>query len=418
MVQTLRQIPEVNRDDDGDVFEGHARKDFLGFVTDEASASIIQTSFRSFITQPSDVRRGHLSAAISAFESMASPRFILVDVSGQDSPLELLTMLSNVVEPDVRVLAIGENRDLNFYRELKQSIGVTEYLYKPLTVDLVNRVFLPILMANERASSVLNNALVTISGAGGGAGASTIAVNLAKFLSNHARRNTLLYDPDCYFGTCNVSLNVASSSALKTVFEAPERIDRSVLQSTMQRIDERLSMISCDLDYQIKVDYAPGAVEHTLQLSENRFNFIVADVPMHARGVANEFIKLARHRIIVVRPTMHSVRNAVKLLKFIRASGVASRPIIVLNEVDLPGGLTKAQIAEALQREPDVTLPYVPSQANKCCNLGDLLADHSEAYKSGIIEIAAQLDTKVLAERSKMTRLSHKLSALLSRFAR
>lgn len=418
MVQTLRQIQDVSRDDDGDVFEGHARKDFLGFVTDEASASVIQASFKSFITQPSDVRRGHLSAAISAFESMASPRFILVDISGQDRPLELLTMLSNVVEPDVRVLAIGENRDLNFYRELKQSIGITEYLYKPLTIDLVNRVFLPILTANERASSVLNNALVTILGAGGGAGASTIAVNLAKFLSNDARRNTLLYDPDCYFGTCTVSLNIDSSSALKTVFEAPERIDRSVLQSTMQRVDERLSMISCDLDYQTKVDYTPGAVEHTLQLSENRFNFIVADVPMHSRGVAHEFIKLARHRIIAVRPTVHSVRNAVKLLKFIRVSGVTSRPLIVLNEADLPGGLTKAQIAEALQREPDIALPYIPSQANKCCNLGDLLTDHSEAYKSGIIEIAAQLDTKVLAERSKFSRLSQRLAALKSRFAK
>lgn len=418
MLQNSRRVQDMGLEGDGDVVEDKDRKEFLGFVTDEASAAIIRESFKSFIEQPSDVRRGHLTTAVKTLESMASPRFILVDISDQENPLELFTMLSNVVEPDVKVLAIGEDRDLNFYRELKQSIGVTEYLYKPLTTDLVNRVFLSILTEKERANSVLKNALVTITGAGGGDGASMIAINLARFLSNNARRNTLLFDPDCYSGTCTTSLDMNSSPALKTVFEAPERIDRSILQSTVQRVDERLSIISCDLEYQTEVNYVPGAIEHTLQLAENRFNFIVADVPMHFRSAASEFIKLARHRIIVVRPTINSVRSAAKLLKFMRVSVLTARPIIVLNEADRPGGLTREEIVTALQREPDVSLPYIPAVATNCCNLGELMIDCHDAYKSGILEIASRLDTKVLVEKVRCARLSHKVSSLWSRIAK
>ncbi len=108
MLQNSRRVRDVSPESDGDVFEDKDRKEFLGYVTDEASAEIIRESFKSFIEQPSDVRRGHLTAAVKTLESMASPRFILVDVSDQESPLELLTMLSNVVEPDVQVLAIAK----------------------------------------------------------------------------------------------------------------------------------------------------------------------------------------------------------------------------------------------------------------------------------------------------------------------
>ncbi len=245
-----------------------------------------------------------------------------------------------------------------------------------------------------------------------------IAINLARYLSNSARRNTLLFDPDYYSGTCTISLDMNSSPALKTVFEAPERIDRSILQSTMQRVDERLSIISCDLEYQTEVDYVPGAIEHTLQLAENRFNFIVADVPMHFRSPAIEFIKLARHRIIVVRPTLNSVRSTSKLLKFMRVLGVTTRPIIVLNEADRPGGLTREQIITALEREPNVSLPYIPAVATSCCNLGELMIERHDAYKSGILEIASLLDTKVLVEKVRCSRLSHKVLALWSRMAK
>jgi pilus assembly protein CpaE len=65
-------------------------------------------------------------------QKMGTPRLLLIDVSSAEEPLRALAELSNVVEPDVRVLVIGERDSLEFYREITRGLGATEYLPKPL----------------------------------------------------------------------------------------------------------------------------------------------------------------------------------------------------------------------------------------------------------------------------------------------
>ena len=58
---------------------------------------------------------------------------------GRGRPLTALESLSDVVEPDVHVLLIGEFNDVNFYRHATRILGVKEYLFKPITRDMVAR---------------------------------------------------------------------------------------------------------------------------------------------------------------------------------------------------------------------------------------------------------------------------------------
>ena len=75
---------------------------------------------------------------------MPTPRTLLVDVTGHPQPLAALEDLAQVVEPDVRVLVVGDRTDVGFYRQLTRGLGVADYLYKPLTAGMVARHFGPI----------------------------------------------------------------------------------------------------------------------------------------------------------------------------------------------------------------------------------------------------------------------------------
>ena len=78
-----------------------------------------------------------------ALHKMPTPQYLIVDVSGEDQPLSALGELSDVVEPDVRVLVIGDREDLNFYRQMTHGLGVTGVSLQPLMRDMVARYFAP-----------------------------------------------------------------------------------------------------------------------------------------------------------------------------------------------------------------------------------------------------------------------------------
>lgn len=158
----------------------HDRAAFIGFTTDSDTISAVKQGLEDILGSTADIRQSSMSAAISTLEKQKTPRVILVDISNESDPLEALSALSGVVEPDVRVFVVGENKDINFYRELVHTMGVADYLFKPLTAELVARLVGPVFTASQsNASSLSGGRRVAVTGASGGVGTSTIALSLA-----------------------------------------------------------------------------------------------------------------------------------------------------------------------------------------------------------------------------------------------
>ena len=117
------------------------RPSLLGFITDARSEEALREGLAEVTGEQLDIRRGGVRTAVTAMQKLATPRVLVVDVSGEDQPLTALGDLAHVVEPDVCVLVIGETDNVDFYREVTRGMGAAEYLAKPLTRDMVARHF-------------------------------------------------------------------------------------------------------------------------------------------------------------------------------------------------------------------------------------------------------------------------------------
>jgi len=152
----------------------------IAFVGDQETETALREGLQEAVPQGFEIRRGTVRVAMAALHKMPTPHTLIVDVSGEDQPLSALSELSDVVEPDVRVLVIGDREDLNFYRQLTRGLGVLEYLYQPLMRDMVARHFGPLILhRTPQTEGVQGGRVVVVTGARGGTGASTIAANLA-----------------------------------------------------------------------------------------------------------------------------------------------------------------------------------------------------------------------------------------------
>ncbi len=109
------------------------RPGLIAFLADGPSEIALRDGLADAVVEAFDIRRGGVRAAIAAMQKSATPRVLIVDVSGEEQPLTALGRLAEVVEPDVVVLAVGELADLDLYRALTRGLGVREYLQKPAT---------------------------------------------------------------------------------------------------------------------------------------------------------------------------------------------------------------------------------------------------------------------------------------------
>jgi pilus assembly protein CpaE len=370
----------------------HDRPSLVAFAADAHSEEALEDGLADLVPGKLDVRRGGVRAAIAAMQKEATPKVLVVDVSGEDQPLSALGDLAHVVEPDVCVLVIGELDGVDFYREITRGLGAADYLAKPLTRDKVTRHF-GMLVRGQAAvqEGMLGGRAVAITGVRGGVGATTIAANLAWHFGVTMRRHTVLLDPDLHLGTAAFLLNVQPGTGLKTALEAPERIDTLLAERAAQPVSERLHVLAGEEKAVVMPEYAHGAAGALLEALRTRYNFIVADVPFAPVPLYRDLLDQVHQRVLVMEPTLAAVRDTLRLLALPNGAKQNQRAVLVLNRIGIPGGLNRRQVEDALKMKVDVAIPDLPKQLGQAATLGEPAITKNGGFRTGMLELARQV---------------------------
>ncbi len=368
------------------------RPPLIAFVNDASSGRAISDGLLDRVTGEIDVRRGGIRAAIASMRKAATPDILVVDISGEDQPLTALAELAEVVEPDVCVLVIGELDSVDFYREVTRSLGAHDYLAKPLTKDKVARHFGTLVAGHAPATGGLRGGgLVIITGVHGGVGATTIAANLAGHFGVSMHRHTVLLDPDLHGGDAAFLLNVKPGPGLRTALEAPDRIDALLAERAALPVVERLHVLAGEEALSARLSYAPNAAAYLMAALRRRYSFTLVDLPLRPQPLYEDLLGLVHQRVLVMVPTLASVRATLRLMAVSMKPDQVKRPVIVLNRLGLPGGLTRRQIEEALAAKVDVVITDQPRQVSAAAAMGELAMNTKGGFRNGIMELARQV---------------------------
>ena len=342
----------------------------VAFAADDDSAAALRTGLQT-LGEDLEGRRGNLTPAVRDFERESAVRAAIVDISGIAEPQAALDDLARVCPAAVKVIVIGENTEIGFYRHLVGDLGVAEYLPKPLNRDAVQRVLLPTLSgAAVDTSSYRGSHVIAVCGARGGAGATTIAVSLALRLAEETKGHVALLDLHLQDGNTAGMLSQTPGPGLRIALEEPGRVDALFLDRTAIVISNRLRLIAADGGF----DSAPLAKEsglsQVLDLMRQRFNFIVIDLPMPPQRGMQKVLEIAREVVVVMAPDVVSLRDALAIRALATKAAGSDRVMTVVNRCDLKGGLPRELLAKGLGREPDVMIPDLGRQMLQAANLG------------------------------------------------
>ncbi|GBQ21274.1 pilus assembly protein [Acetobacter estunensis NRIC 0472] len=355
----------------GQSFEGAKSKSsrqvvVQAFVADVASENILREILDEFQPGNYSIACQSCSVATSKLRKGATPKILIIDVSGEDQPLTALGELANVIEPDVKVLVIGDRQDANFYRQLTRGLGVAEYLYKPLNRAMVTRFFGPFLADGDfELHAARGGRVIGFLGVRGGVGTTTIASNFAWYLGEVARRHTLIIDGDLYTGSVSILLGTRVDGGLKTAFEAPQRVDELFIERSAQRVGARCDVLGSQINLTDTLIVDERAPFHLIDVVKKKYNYIAIDMPGLDDEISRKMLELCEQNVLVMDPTLSALRDALRFVASIKSQSKMSRPLIVLNKFGIPGSLSLKEISDGFGRPPDVIIPFTPKILNE-----------------------------------------------------
>lgn len=368
------------------------RMPVMAFVTDAETEFTLREGLEQVVPEKFEFRRVGIRGATALLATMPTPLTLILDLSGEENPLAALADLSQVVEPDVRVLVVGDQDDVNFYRQVTRGLGALEYLSKPLTRDLVARQFGPLLnRQSQPQSSVLGGRLVTITGSRGGVGASTIAANLGWYLGAEAKRHTVVLDTDLHRGICAMLLGSKTGSGLRTALEAPGRIDELFVERVSLPVADRLHVLAGEERLADQPTYTAGAGAKLSDALRRRYNFVVADLPFTGQPLHRDLLHLAHQRVLVMVPTLASIRDTLRLLAIPNGPAQPRRAVVLLNRSNMQGGLELRRVTDALKMKPDIVIPEVRRSVERAASLGTPVAKERGPVRSAMAALAREV---------------------------
>jgi pilus assembly protein CpaE len=371
------------------------RNRIVCFVNDELSAAALRKGLEG---SNLSIKRGNIRNAIRMLETDTELLALVADISGIDDPFTELERLAGVCPPDVKVALIGESREITFYRQLME-LGLTEYLPRPLTRDMVLDQLRPKLLGDAAAAQADRGGhVISICGAQGGAGATSIAINLAMQLAETTKAKVALLDLHLQGGETAVMLGVRPGPGLRIALENPMRADTLFLERLAIEVNERVSLISADEELDAQLHITEAGVRHVLGLLRQRFNYIVVDIPVPFPPSIHPVITLSRHVLVLLEAEVTGLRNAHALRAAVTNIAGKDRVFTLLNRANRAGGLPKGAMVKALGAEPDMVIPDLGKGMTQAVNLGIPALKHVPALRRHLAPIVREI-TGVGAER-------------------
>lgn len=344
-----------------------ARDRIIAFVNDDLSMAALRTGLEGTNL---DIRRGNIRHAIRLMETANEVFAIIADIDGTDDPIAALEDLSRVCPPDILVALIGEDNNMTFYRTVVNQMGATEYLSKPLTRDSVQLVLRPKLLGTEMEAINRGGHVISVCGAQGGTGATSIAINLALQLAETTKAKVAILDLHLQGGETPIMLGVKPGSGLRIALEDPLRADTLFIERVAIDINDRVKLVAADEALETELQITEAGIRHVLGLLRQRFNFIVVDLPVPLTPVIHPVIALSRHVFVLLEAEVTGLRNAHALRAMVTTIAGENRVFTVLNRANRSGGLPLEAITKGLGVKPDMIIPDLGKGMTQAINLG------------------------------------------------
>lgn len=262
-----------------------------------------------------EVCTSYSTAAQSVGEIVPDLTIISID----SNPMEALSVIQTItkITPGAVILPTSYSIDPELLLQLME-LGVRRILNMPVEIDRLMQTIAQ-LAPHSSQNDDGTPKLVAITGASGGIGCTSLAVNLGVCLARaNPSQSVVLVDFDLLFGTVDSGLDIIPEHTLMELVRDLDRIDLPLLKRSLIRHESGLLVLPHPVSMEESSRIDPEDLKRLVGMLKVAFDTVIIDCSKSLQ--ASDFIAFdaADLILLVVQLDLNCLRNSARLLQLFR----------------------------------------------------------------------------------------------------
>ncbi len=284
----------------------------------------------------------------------AAPQIALVETANAED-LALAVRLVYQLLPGSWILAVSEKTDSELIMETVRA-GAREFLKKPLDraslAEALDRY-----MAENKPDQAEPGKVLSVTSAKGGAGSTSVAINLASSAAGFPMAHVALVDLIYPLGDITAYLNLKPKYTLADAVKSVGRLDPVLLDTFVSQAGE-VSVLAGPGEFGMGPSFPVDTVSKILSVFRQAYSHTIVD----ASSASDEQLlrllsEVSESIVVVLTPEIPALWRTLRLLELMDSHGAGDKAKVVLNRSHKKDEITRRDIEKTLGREIFWCLP-------------------------------------------------------------
>ncbi len=244
---------------------------------------------------------------------------VLVNLDPADDSECILVRRISEVSPDVGIIGVSTDASSEAIIAAMRG-GCHQFVRWPIEPTDLTQALESIGKRRPDSERAKSNC-IAVMGSSGGAGATTIACNLAIELAQLAHQSVAVVDLDLQLGDVACAFDCSPQFSIADACKTGIESDASVVARIAHKLPNNVSVVArpdrvgdCD-------EIAPAAIEKMLRMLGESYPFVVLDLPRFFSPLTLAGLEAADRVLVVTQLSVPFLRNATRIRNHLREAG-------------------------------------------------------------------------------------------------
>jgi pilus assembly protein CpaE len=272
-------------------------------------------------------------------------------------PVQTLSRMNDGM-PDLPIIVYSTEANIRLMRQSMVS-GASDYLQEPLNHEDLENSIMRVLERKEResmrrrgelAEPVAQGTIITVFGAKGGIGKTTIASNLAVALATEAHQTVALVDMDTRFGDVAITMDIPVERSIADLARNLDNVDRNSLGDYLVQHSSGVRILPAPTRPSDWRNLTAAHIRDVVDILAQTHDFVILDTPGAFNEIVAAAIEVGTMILLVTTLDLASIKDTVLALEMLheRFGNDDERIKIVLNRAGMDTGVREKDVERTL----------------------------------------------------------------------
>jgi pilus assembly protein CpaE len=280
--------------------------------------------------------------------------------------LQTVEALSDLL-PHSAIIGYSTIRDPQAMRKAMLA-GVNDYVSAPVKEEeLINSIYTVLAQEERRKARITGEAdeplaagsVITVFGAKGGIGKTTIATNLATALIQKTNQSVTLVDLDTRFGDVGILMDIPVERSIADMAIPEEDIGKDLVDECLYQHNSGVYILPAPIRPTDWRNVHAGHIERIVQVLTQTYDYVILDTPGTFNDIVARALELASMVVLVATVDMASLKDTLLAIDMLRSWNFPQEKIkLVINATNEASNVQPQEVKRMLGRDVFWSIPY------------------------------------------------------------